>query len=50
MVIDIPEGVKHWHDAQKGSWSQHLTAHIKTSGEESNERLEPVDDEQYNNL
>ena len=50
MVIDIPEGVKHWHGAQKDSWFQHLTAHIKTSGEESNEWLEPVDDEQYNKL
>ena len=50
MVIDIPEGVKHWHGAQKDSWFQHLTAHIKTNGEENNEWLEPVDDEQYNNL
>ena len=50
MIIDIPEGVKHWHGAQKDSWFQHLTTHVKTSGEESNEWLEPVTDEQYNKL
>ena len=50
MIIDIPEGVKHWHGAQKGSWFQHLTTHVKTSGEESNEWLEPVTDEVYNSL
>ena len=49
-IIDIPEGVKHWHGAAKDSWFQHLTTHIKTSGEESNEWLEPVDDETYNSL
>ena len=49
-VIDIPEGVKHWHGAQKDSWFQHLTTHVKTSGEESNEWLEPVTDEVYNLL
>jgi alkylhydroperoxidase/carboxymuconolactone decarboxylase family protein YurZ/uncharacterized RmlC-like cupin family protein len=30
MVIDIPEGVKHWHGAQKDSWLQHYTTHVKT--------------------
>lgn len=49
-VIDIPEGVKHWHGAQKNSWFQHIATHVKTSGEESNEWLEPVSDEQYNKL
>ena len=49
-IIDIPEGVKHWHGAARDSWFQHLTTHIKTSGEESNEWLEPVDDETYNSL
>ena len=50
MIIDIPEGVKHWHGAAKDSWFQHLTTHIKTSGEESNEWLEPVDDKLYEKL
>ena len=50
MVIDIPEGVKHWHGAQKNSWFQHLTTHVATGGEQSNEWLEPVDDKTYNSL
>ena len=50
MIIDIPEGVNHWHGAQKDSWFQHLTTHVKTSGEESNEWLEPVSDEVYQQL
>lgn len=49
-VIDIPEGVKHWHGAQKDSWFQHLATHVATGGEESNEWLEPVGDEEYNKL
>ena len=40
MIIDIPEGVKHWHGAQKDSWFQHYTTHVNTSGEESNELME----------
>lgn len=47
-IIDIPEGVKHWHGAKKDLWFQHLTAHVHVSGEESNEWLEPVTDTQYN--
>ncbi len=50
MVIDIPEGVKHWHGAQKDSWFQHYTTHVKTGGEESNEWLEPVTNEVYDKL
>lgn len=42
-VVDIPEGVKHWHGAQEGSWFQHLTTHVATGGEQSNEWLEPVE-------
>lgn len=50
-VIDIPEGVKHWHGAQKDSWFQHITTHVATgTAEVSNEWLEPVDDEQYSNF
>ncbi|MDE7455736.1 MAG: carboxymuconolactone decarboxylase family protein [Prevotella sp.] len=47
-IIDIPEGAKHWHGATKDSWFQHLTTHVKVGGPESNEWLEPVNDEQYN--
>lgn len=53
-VIDIPEGVKHWHGAQKDSWFQHLATHVAVEnaehGSQSNEWLEPVSDEVYNNL
>ena len=49
-IIDIPEGVKHWHGAQADSWFQHLATHAKTSGEERNEWLEPVNEEKYNKL
>lgn len=46
-IIDIPEGVKHWHGAQSGSWFQHLATHVATGGQQSNEWLEPVSDEEY---
>jgi len=49
-VIDIPEGVKHWHGAQRDSWFQHYTTHVATGGEQSNEWLEPVTDEVYDQL
>lgn len=47
-VIDIPEGVKHWHGAQRDSWFQHLATHVATGGEQRTEWLEPVGEEQYN--
>lgn len=47
-IIDIPEGIKHWHGATKDSWFQHLTSHVHVGDPESNEWLEPVTDEQYN--
>ena len=50
MIIDIPAEVKHWHGAQKDSWFQHLTTHVATGGEQSNEWLEPVTEEMYNTL
>ncbi len=50
MIIDIPDEVKHWHGAQCDSWFQHLTTHIATGGEQSNEWLEPVDDDIYSQL
>ncbi len=50
MIIDIPADVKHWHGAARDSWFQHLTTHVATGGEQSNEWLEPVTDDIYNNL
>lgn len=53
-VIDIPEGVKHWHGAQKDSWFQHIATHVEVEnscpGSAPNEWLEPVNDEEYNKL
>lgn len=53
-VVDIPEGVKHWHGAQKDSWFQHLATHVEVPntapGKEANEWLEPVSDADYNQL
>jgi len=48
-VIVIPAEVKHWHGAKKDSWFSHIAMEIP--GEDnSNEWLEPVDDEQYGRL
>lgn len=49
-VVDIPEGVKHWHGAQRDSWFQHIATHVAVSDKQSNEWLEPVSDEEYNKL
>ena len=53
-IIDIPEGVKHWHGAQKDSWFQHIATHIAVEntkpGSQPNEWLEPVTDEEYDRL
>lgn len=50
-VIDIPEGVKHWHGAQKDCWFQHIATHFETGdGTATNEWMEPVDDGAYNQL
>lgn len=53
-VIDIPEGVKHWHGAQKDSWFQHVVTHVAVEnscpGAAPNEWLEPVSDEEYDKL
>lgn len=49
MVVEIKPNVKHWHGAQKDSWFSHLS--VEVPGEDtSNEWLEVVDDEHYNNL
>lgn len=48
-VVYIPEGVKHWHGASKDSWFVHVA--IEVPGKEaSNEWMEPVSEEEYNNL
>ena len=47
--INIPAGVKHWHDAAPDSWFSHLA--VEVAGEEtSNEWCEPVSDEEYGKL
>ena len=50
VIIEIPEGVKHWHGAAKDSWFQHLTYHKDVLEGASNEWLEPVSDEIYSML
>ena len=49
-LIAIPEGVKHWHGAAADSWMQHLALHTAEQPNASNEWLEPVSDEQYDQL
>jgi len=49
-IIEIPEGVKHWHGAAADSWMQHLTFHKDIQPGSTNEWLEPVTDGQYNNV
>ena len=48
-VILIPANVKHWHGAAKDSWFAHLAFEIPGENT-SNEWLQPVNDEQYDNL
>ena len=48
-VVDIPEGVKHWHGAAKDSWFTHIAISIPNEGA-SAEWLEPDSDEEYNKL
>ena len=48
-VIHIPANVKHWHGAAADSWFAHLA--LEVEGENtSNEWLEAVSDEEYNQL
>ena len=48
-VITIPANVKHWHGAKADSWFSHIA--VEVPGENtSNEWLEEVDNEHYNNL
>ena len=48
-VIHIPAGVKHWHGAAADSWFAHLAFEIEGENA-SNEWLEPVSDEEYENV
>ena len=48
-VVNIPEGVKHWHGAAKDSWFQHLAIEVPGEGI-VNEWCESVSDEEYNKL
>ncbi|MBD5235050.1 MAG: gamma-carboxymuconolactone decarboxylase [Barnesiella sp.] len=48
-VIHIPANVKHWHGAAADSWFSHLAFEIPGK-DTSNEWLEPVSDEEYDNL
>jgi 4-carboxymuconolactone decarboxylase len=45
-VVNIPEGVKHWHGAAKDSWFSHLALSVPVEGA-STDWLEPVGDEVY---
>ena len=48
-VAIIPANVKHWHGAQSDSWFSHIS--VEVPGEDtSNEWLEPVTDDDYNNI
>ena len=45
-TVNIPAGVKHWHGAAPDSWFQHIALEVPGT-EQSNEWLEPVDDNAY---
>lgn len=48
-IVNIPEGVKHWHGAAKDSWFTHIAISVPNEGA-TTEWLEPVEDEEYNKL
>lgn len=48
-VIHIPANVKHWHGAATDSWFSHLAFELPGENN-STEWLEPVTDNEYNNL
>lgn len=48
-VVNIPEGVKHWHGAAKDSWFTHIAVTVPNEGAAA-EWLEPVTDEEYGKL
>ena len=49
-IIEVPEGVKHWHGAAANSWMQHLALHKDVQPGSTDEWLEPVSDEQYRSV
>ena len=49
-IIEVPEGVKHWHGAARDSWMQHLYLHKDEQEGASNEWCEPVSDDDYAKL
>lgn len=48
-VVNIPEGVKHWHGAAFDSWFSHLAVEVPSENG-SAEWLEAVSDEEYRKL
>ena len=48
-IVVIPANKKHWHGAKANSWFSHIAVEIPGENT-SNEWLEPVEDEIYNNL
>lgn len=48
-IIHIPANTKHWHGAAADSWFAHLAFEIPGENR-SNEWLEPVTDEEYDQL
>ena len=48
-IIHISPEVKHWHGAAKDSWFTHISVEIPVA-DSSNEWLEAVSDEDYNQL
>ena len=48
-VVEILEGVKHWHGAAKDSWFTHIAISVPAEGA-SSEWLEAVSDAEYNKL
>jgi 4-carboxymuconolactone decarboxylase len=45
-VVNIPEGVKHWHGARKDSWFSHLALSVPVK-DAATDWMEPVGDEIY---
>lgn len=48
-IVNIPEGVKHWHGAAKDDWFTHIAITVPANGA-SAEWLEPVADDEYDKL
>lgn len=48
-VVEIPEGVKHWHGAAEDSWFTHIAVSVPAEGA-STEWLEAVADDEYAEL